>query len=58
MVAAETRAYLAQKGVDTGGEQETKTRKALQFFSRRMKAEAAKEADEAEAREAEAAVAG
>jgi len=58
MVAAETRAYLAQKGVDTGGEQETKTRKALQFFSRRMKAETAKEADEAEAREAEAAVAG
>jgi hypothetical protein len=37
-VAAEVRAFLAEKGVDTGGEQETKTRKALQFFSRRMKA--------------------
>ena len=37
-VAAETRAFLASKGVDVGGEQETKTRKALQFFSRRMTA--------------------
>jgi hypothetical protein len=54
-VAAETRAYLASKGVDTGGEQETKTRKALQFFSRRMQAAAAKEA---EARETQTAVAG
>ena len=44
MVAAETRAYLTEKGVDTSGEQETKTRKALQFFSRRLKAAAAKEA--------------
>jgi hypothetical protein len=48
-VAAEVRAYLAGKGVDTGGEQETKTRKALQFFSRRMKAAAAKEAETAAA---------
>ena len=37
-VAAEMRAFLASKGVDIGGEQETKTRKALQFFSRRMTA--------------------
>jgi hypothetical protein len=48
LVAAETRAYLAGKGVDTGGEQETKTRKALQFFSRRLKA-AAREAETAPA---------
>ena len=39
-VAAETRGFLAAKGIDTGGEQETKTRKALQFFSRRLKAAA------------------
>ena len=32
-VAAETRAFLAGKGVDLGGEQETKTRKALEFFA-------------------------
>jgi hypothetical protein len=38
-VAVETRAFLAQRGVDFTGEQETKTRKALQFFSRRLKAE-------------------
>ena len=39
-VAAETRAFLAGKGVDLGGEQETKTRKALEFFSKRLKAAA------------------
>ena len=33
-VAAETRSFLAGKGVDLGGEQETKTRKALEFFCR------------------------
>jgi hypothetical protein len=32
-VAAETRAYLALKGVDISGEQQTKTRKALEFFA-------------------------
>jgi hypothetical protein len=32
-VAAESRAYLAAKGVDISGEQQTKTRKALQFFA-------------------------
>lgn len=39
-VAAEARAFLAEKGVDLGGEQETKTRKALEFFSKRLKAAA------------------
>ena len=39
--AAETRSFLAGKGVDLGGEQETKTRKALEFFSKRLKAAAA-----------------
>ena len=39
-VAAEARAFLTGKGVDIGGEQETKTRKALQFFSRRLRAAA------------------
>jgi hypothetical protein len=33
-VAAETRAFLLQRGVDLSGEQETKTRKALQHFTR------------------------
>ena len=40
-VAAEARAFLAGKGVDLGGEQETKTRKALEFFSKRLRAAAA-----------------
>jgi hypothetical protein len=35
-VAAETRAFLTQHGIDLSGEQETKTKKALQFFSRRL----------------------
>jgi hypothetical protein len=33
-VAAETRAFLIQHGVDLSGEQETKTRKALEYFAR------------------------
>jgi hypothetical protein len=33
-VAAETRAYLVGRGVDLSGEQETKTRKALEYFAR------------------------
>jgi len=33
-VAAETRAYLVERGVDLSGEQETKTRKALEYFAR------------------------
>jgi hypothetical protein len=32
-VAAEARAYLSSRGVDLGGEQQTKTRTALEFFS-------------------------
>lgn len=33
-VAAETRAFLSSRGVDLGGEQQTKTRTALEFFAR------------------------
>jgi hypothetical protein len=36
-VAAETRAYLVERGVDLSGEQETKTRKALEYFAREQK---------------------
>jgi hypothetical protein len=35
-VAAEGRAYLGGLGIDLGGEQQTKTRTALQFFSREL----------------------
>jgi hypothetical protein len=38
-VAAETRAYLAGRGVDLSGDQQTKTRKALQFFTKGLKAD-------------------
>ena len=37
-VAAETRAFLVGRGVDLGGEQETKTRKALEYFAEGSKA--------------------
>ena len=37
-VAAETRAFLFEHGIDLDGEQETKTRKALEFFAERLKA--------------------
>jgi hypothetical protein len=40
-VAAETRAYLASRGVDLYGEQQTKTRTALEYFSRSLKEAAA-----------------
>jgi hypothetical protein len=33
--AAEARAFLTERGVDLGGEQQTKTRRALEFFSAR-----------------------
>ena len=33
-VAAEGRAFLASKGIDLSGEQQTKTRKALGYFAR------------------------
>lgn len=35
--AAEVRAFLAASGVDVSGEQETKTRKALQYFTKSLK---------------------
>ncbi len=38
-VAVETRAFLSQRGVDLTGEQQTKTKKALQYFSKRLQAE-------------------
>jgi hypothetical protein len=34
--AAEARAFLAERGVDLEGEQETKTRKALEFFAAQL----------------------
>jgi hypothetical protein len=37
-VAAETRAFLSGKGVDLSGAQSTKTRTALEFFARELKA--------------------
>jgi len=39
--AAEVRAFLGERGVDVSGEQETKTRKALQYFAKHQKAEPA-----------------
>ena len=36
--AAEARAFLAGHGIDLAGEQQTKTRRALEFFSGRLKA--------------------
>lgn len=38
--AAETRGFLLERGVDLSGEQETKTKKAMEFFSKRMAEEA------------------
>jgi hypothetical protein len=38
LAAAEVRAFLAERAVDLGGEQQTKTRKALDFFSQRLRA--------------------
>ena len=35
-VAAQTRAYLLENGVDLSGEQETKTRRALEYFARAL----------------------
>jgi hypothetical protein len=39
-VAAEARAFLVEHGVDLSGEQETKTRKALEYFARELAEEA------------------
>jgi hypothetical protein len=33
-VAAQGRAYLTAKGIDLDGEQQTKTRRALEYFTR------------------------
>ncbi len=35
-VAAETRAFLAEHGVDMGGDQQTKTKTALEFFAKQL----------------------
>jgi hypothetical protein len=35
-VAANARGYLTERGIDMAGEQETKTRKALEFFAARL----------------------
>jgi hypothetical protein len=40
LVGAETRAFLTERGVDLTGEQRTKTKTALQFFSSRLRATA------------------
>jgi hypothetical protein len=37
-VAAETRAFLSERGIEVGGNQTTKTRKALEFFSKQLQA--------------------
>jgi hypothetical protein len=37
-VAAETRAYLMERGVNLAGQQQTKTRTALKYFSKQLKA--------------------
>ena len=39
-VAAETRAFLFERGVELTGEQQTKTRTALEFFANELKGEA------------------
>jgi hypothetical protein len=39
-VAAETKEFLVSRGVNLSGEQQTKTKKALQFFARELKAAA------------------
>jgi hypothetical protein len=36
-VAAETRAFLASRGVDLAGQQQTKTRTALEFFAKELR---------------------
>jgi hypothetical protein len=38
-VAAESRAFLAGRGIEVSGEQQTKTRKALEYFSETVKAD-------------------
>jgi hypothetical protein len=38
-VAARTRAYLSERGVNLSGEQQTKTRTALEYFSQQLGAQ-------------------
>jgi len=38
-VAAELRAFLVERGIEVSGEQETKTRKALEYFTRELATE-------------------
>ena len=38
-VVAETSSFLTQKGVELTGEQQTKTKKALEYFSKRLRAD-------------------
>ena len=40
-VSAETRAFLTSRGIDLTGEQETKTKKALNYFAKELLAEGA-----------------
>jgi hypothetical protein len=40
-VAFETRAFLTKKGIDLSGDQETKTKKALEFYAEHLQAEVA-----------------
>jgi hypothetical protein len=44
-VAAESLAFFTEKGIDVAGEQQTKTKAALTFFSKELKASAAREAE-------------
>jgi hypothetical protein len=44
--AAEARSFLAERGVELSGEQETKTKKALEFFSSQLKERTGGEPDE------------
>ena len=37
--AAETRAFLSSRGIDLAGEQQTKTRTAMEFFAKQLKAD-------------------
>lgn len=54
-VAAETRAFLSSRGVDLEGEQATKTKRALEFFAKQVKAkQKAAEQEQAKAEAADA----
>jgi hypothetical protein len=44
-IAAETKAFLTRHGIDISGEQATKTRKALEYFSKQLQASATSNVD-------------